>query len=515
MLTNNGFHTYIRYFASVMKRKINLIVFLMTFCSLLLLGVQLYWNYESFYNNERVFKSQVDEGLNNAVSRLMNIRRDEFANQYKKWLLDTNLIEISCTYSEKNKNTVFSIKDKKLPKNNTRPPFDITLPTFKERLEKITPDAKIMFVNVFVREFLYNDFINGRTLFFTTSLGELQQKAFDKDRVDLKRLTKLYKQELSGYDMYSPFHLKVAEYQFKGFKHIDKDSIGKDYITRPYTYGFGNKYNVTAIFKNVALANLRNMKWLLLSSLILMSITIVCFAYTLKTMLSQTKLGMLKDDFVNNMTHELKTPVATISIAAEAIQDFETNKISANEYLGIIRHQAGKLTQLIDQILTRMLSEQTTITLKYIPVLFHDLILHCLQQYQPQIQLANATITLKLSNKEMMLNGDSAHLSNVIANLLDNALKYSLENPIINISTFEENKYLHFKISNNAHEIPKAFKDKLFDKFFRVPTGNMHTVKGYGLGLSYVAYIVKKHKGNITVESHPSITTFSLILPIS
>jgi len=484
----------------------------MTVCAVLMLILQLYANYETYHSNERIFKSGVDGALKRSVTKLMNIRRDEFADQYKRWLLDTNLIVISCKFN--GKETLFSLKDKQQKDKHFRPPFTLSIPNLQQRTSVITPKLKKDFIDYFVKNFLYDDFLTGRILFFTTSLGERQAEAFNNERINLNRLKKIYAKELSEEDIDAPFKFLVKDYHFTRFDSIDKDSVGTDYITHSNLYGFGKQVSISAIFPNIAKASLAKMKWLIFSSLILMTITIACFAYTLKTMLSQTKLAVLKDDFVNNMTHELKTPVATISIAAEAIQDFETNKISANEYLGIIRHQAGKLTQLIDQILTRMLSEQTTITLKYTPVSFHELILHCLQQYQPQIQLANATITLNLSDKKMLVNGDSAHLTNVIGNLLDNAIKYSFENPVIDITTFEENKSLHFKISNNAHEIPKAFKDKLFDKFFRVPTGNMHTVKGYGLGLSYVAYIIKKHKGNITVDSNPSITTLSLTLPV-
>ncbi|RZL34914.1 MAG: hypothetical protein EOP00_30740, partial [Pedobacter sp.] len=198
-----------------MKKKINIIILLMTISAVLMLVLQLYFNYNSYHSNERVFKSGVDNALKRSVTKLMNIRRDEFADQYKKWLLDTNLIVISSKFD--GKDNIFSIVDKNPTDKNPRPPFDLAWPEFKTKLDKLTPKIKVDFVNSFVRNFLYSDFITGRVLFFTTSLGERQAKAFQNDSVDLARLKRIYLQELAIEDIRAPFKFKVSDYNFKHF----------------------------------------------------------------------------------------------------------------------------------------------------------------------------------------------------------------------------------------------------------------------------------------------------------
>jgi len=484
----------------------------MTISAILMLVLQLFSNYETYHSNERIFKSGVDNALKQSVTKLMNIRRDEFADQYKKWLLDTNLTIISTKFD--GKENIFSIEDKNPTDKDFRPPFDLAWPTYNEKIDKITPKIKVDFVNSFVKDFLYSDFVTGRVLFFTTGLGERQAKAFENDSVDLPRLRRIYLQELAKEDIKAPFKFKVNAYNFKRFNYKDSDSLAQDYVTHANLYGFGKQVAIVAVFPNIAAANFAKMKWMIFSSLVLIGITIACFTYTLNTMLSQKKLTKLKDDFVNNMTHELKTPIATIGIAAEAIQDFEANKTMATEYLGIIRSQASDMNNLIEQLLSSLLAEQTAIPLTVEKISFRNVIVHTLQQYQPQIQVANAKVSTTITDMDLFINGDEKHLRNVVANLIDNAIKYSVDVPNIKIILEKHHNQAIFKISNVAEEIPPMYLDRLFEKFFRVPTGNLHLVKGYGLGLSYVFYIVSQHKGYIDVISEGDLITFTLTLPI-
>lgn len=490
----------------------NPVIFLMTICAILMLIFQLYFNLDAYQNNQRVFKASVDGALKTAVTKLMNVRRDEFASQYKKWLLDTSKITLGLKLSAQD--TLFSIQDK-IPIDKTpRPPFTLNLPQLNVKSTTLTPTLRNEFVNYFVKNFLYNDFATGRVLFFTTSLGEKQREAFAQDKVNLKRLEQIYRRELQTEKITAPFTLQVKNYNFTKFDSLERDSLGKDYVTHPNTYGFGQQVSITATFPNVSKANLEKMKWLIFSSLVLMAITIFCFAYTLKMMFSQKRLSMLKDDFVNNMTHELKTPVATISIAAEAIADFEADKNQSMEYLSIIRSQAKNITNLIEKLLNSMLAEQDSLSLKLEKLSFNDLLCHVLQQHQPQFQLEKATVKSQITHESLFVTGDQTSLNHMLANLIDNAIKYSKGTPDINIILRKQKKELIFTISNHTEEIPEIYANRLFEKFFRVPQGNLHDVKGYGLGLSYVAYIVKQHHGKITTLIQGEIITFTLILPI-
>ncbi|KQC01055.1 sensor histidine kinase KdpD [Pedobacter sp. Hv1] len=497
-----------------MKRKINLIIILMTICTALLLALQLYWNDEVYQNNDRIFRSDVNDALEESVDKLANLRRDEFANQYKKWMADTNLVVISCSYNKKSKEMVFSLSDKDPVLRNARPPSRIALRDFKQHLDHITPEAKTIFINSFVKNFVYYDLRDAKVYYHTTKLGELLGKAFKDEKLDTIRLGKLYRQALANRGIKELFKFHTFKYEFHKFDTNNPDSVGKVYTTRQFKYGFGNTIALNASFANPKLIYLQKMKWILSSSLFLIVITLGCFVYTIKTMLTQKKLTLLKDDFVNNMTHELKTPVATISIAAEAIDHFNLDEKAKTEYISIIRYQAANLTHLIDQILTNLVNQQAIIGLGKKKVLFNELLQLVIQQYQPQFLTSNSTLKLNLSTKEMWINADPIHLGNTIANLLDNALKYGNHQSQITIDLLQQENSAVLKITNIGDEIPTEYLSKIFEPFFRVPTGNVHQVKGYGLGLSYVHDIVKQHGGYIKVTSINQLTTFTLQLPL-
>jgi signal transduction histidine kinase len=359
-----------------------------------------------------------------------------------------------------------------------------------------------------------NDLKNGSAYYYTEHLGELLSNTFKNDRLDIKLLEAIYRQELAQRDIDDKFDLKFSKYIFKGWNAPSESLSGYNYSTRRFKYGFHKPMiGINAYFINPRLIFFQKMKWVLLSSLLLISITIGCYIYTVKTMLSQKKLARLKDDFVNNMTHELKTPVATIGIAAEAIQDFNLGKASADEYLGIIRYQASNLTNLIDQILKSILHDQGIISLSRQQIGLRDMIKNCIQQYQPQLQAKNAVLNIILPANELYVMGDAIHIGNVLANLFDNAIKYGSEN--ISIEAKIVTEWVHISFSNDGAVIPAEYMDKVFDKFFRVPSGNIHNVKGYGLGLSYARNVVQQHGGSLTLTSIKKATIFTIKLPLA
>ncbi len=261
---------------------------------------------------------------------------------------------------------------------------------------------------------------------------------------------------------------------------------------------------------------LRHMRGVLLSSLLLTGIVLFCFAYAVRTMLHQKRLAELKGDFVNNMTHELKTPVATISVAAEAIQSFGLSPETAGDYLGIIRQQAGQLSGLIDQILKSVVFEQDRLELAVQKISLHRLLDQVLAQHRPQLEQAQARIRKTWAMEEIWVTGDEAHLANVIGNLLDNALKYRTETVVIDLHLSVRDQEAVLEIADNGIGIPAPYRTKVFDKFFRVPNGDVHNAKGYGLGLSYAQAIIQRHGGRITLRARePRGTTFTLTLPLA
>jgi signal transduction histidine kinase len=255
------------------------------------------------------------------------------------------------------------------------------------------------------------------------------------------------------------------------------------------------------------------MKWVLLSSLLLMAISLYCFYYTIHTLYHQKRLAALKNDFVNNMTHELKTPVATIGVAAEAITDFDLDKASTQEYAHIIREQSSNLTKLIEHILESAMEEETA-EMPMEPICIKLLVEKALLHIKPQTEKRKAIIESSFI-ENVYVQGNWIHLTNVIVNLLDNSLKYSEEKPLITITSRKEQNWVILQISDKGIGIEACYQDRVFDRFFRVPTGNIHTVKGYGLGLSYAKAIVEKHRGSVILESKKlSGTSITLKLPV-
>lgn len=498
-----------------MKRRIHLIIILMTVCAILLIGLQLYWNYRSYRDNLRVFKSDTNDALEKTVDRMMDIRRDSLAVRYKHWMADTGHIVVSPSYSEKLGKTFFSIADKH-PSGGDRPPFTIASSDFgDERIDSLTPEIRTRFIESFVKNVVYEGLVKLESYYFTDRLGKLMSDAFQSEVVDTAQLSDLYRKELRLRDIDADFQFHLGEYKFMGFSEIDAPPNQYAFATRFFKYGFsGIPAKISAYFPNPNVFFLKRMKWILLSSLALIGITIFCYAYTLRTMLSQRKLGQLKDDFVNNMTHELKTPIATISVAAEAIQGFGLGQALQQEYLGIIRHQSNNLTRLIDRMLSSLVADRATIHLEKIKISFSHIVTQTFNQYKPQLLACRAEVRVDIRTGELFVRGDALHLGNVVGNLLDNAIKYGGERASILLELYEENEKLVFKISNWGQGIPPEYQDKVFERFFRVPKGDVHDVKGHGLGLSYALEIVERHGGRLTCSSSISITTFTLSLPL-
>ncbi len=261
---------------------------------------------------------------------------------------------------------------------------------------------------------------------------------------------------------------------------------------------------------------MENMFVSMASSVGLLLVLIFIFAYTIFAIIRQKKLSEMKNDFINNMTHEFKTPVATIMIASEALKDPEVveDKNRINRLAGIIYDENVRLGNHIEQVLSVARLDKKEIKLDYNPVKVNDLIVAVVDSMDLQLKKRNAEIKLDLAAKDDVVLGDELHLSNVIYNLIDNANKYSKEAPKIAISTKSNAKNLLIEVTDEGIGINKDEIKRIFDQFYRVPTGNLHDVKGFGLGLNYVQDIVHQMGGNIKVNSERDKgTTFLVTLP--
>ncbi len=229
----------------------------------------------------------------------------------------------------------------------------------------------------------------------------------------------------------------------------------------------------------------------------------------------QRKLAVLKNEFISNITHELKTPIATVGVAIEALKNFNAiqDPQRTKEYLDISSNELQRLSLLVDKVLKLSMFEKKEIDLKFEMMNLKEVVDEVVSSMRLQLEKYHAAVSVT-NEGDLNLQGDRLHLISVVFNLLDNALKYSKGNPSIHVDLKEADQHVVLSVTDNGIGIPTEYKDKLFEKFFRVPTGDTHNAKGYGLGLSYVAHVIQKHKGTIIVESQPGIgSKFVITLP--
>ncbi|MES2108492.1 MAG: HAMP domain-containing sensor histidine kinase [Bacteroidota bacterium] len=491
-----------------MKKRITLILVLMSSCVTGITCLQLYWNYQNYNATVKTFKHDTNEAFEKAIDREMEWRRGKILGKFKGWLADTSIVTITTHLDGLKKSTVFNIRDTHpyyLYRKNKGMYFGIS--DFKEQVPQITPKARLILINFMVDSMVKRDLGNGTVYYYTPHLGDSLTKVVEGSRCNTTVLTKFYKEELLSRSVDASFIINP-----------NKTNKDKRYLTRTVSAGLQRPYQkdmVFAAFESPGAYFLKQMKWLLMSSLLLIGITIFCFGYTVKTILTQQKLAVLKNDFVNNMTHELKTPIATINIAAEAIKDFNLSRASADEYLDIIRYQAGNLTNLVDQILKNVASEQETETLNLTATNVSKLISDIVKEYKPQAAAANVTVNYKSGTDKPGTMADESLLKTAIANLLDNAIKYGGQGAIVNIDEYTQNNSVAITVTDNGPGIPQQYQDKVFDRFFRVPVGDIHNVKGYGLGLSYARSIIQRHKGTLSLISKEGEgTQFIISIPL-
>lgn len=249
---------------------------------------------------------------------------------------------------------------------------------------------------------------------------------------------------------------------------------------------------------------------------LLMLIVIACFTYAVSIILKQKKISEIKTDFINNMTHEFKTPISTVSLATQALSDKELKNSPGlvDRYVKVIQDENQRLGMQVEKVLQIASLDKKDFKLKIELTDVHDIIQKALVNVKIMVDNKGGQLSSQLLATESMIEADKVHLTNIIYNLLDNANKYSPESPQIHIRTENISSGVIIKISDQGIGMSKESTQKIFEKFYRVSTGNVHDVKGFGLGLSYVKNIIDMHHGQIQVKSEPGKgSTFKIILP--
>ncbi|MFT6151097.1 MAG: two-component system phosphate regulon sensor histidine kinase PhoR [Flavobacteriales bacterium] len=261
----------------------------------------------------------------------------------------------------------------------------------------------------------------------------------------------------------------------------------------------------------------RKMFLILSISLLLILTVIYAFYFTVNTIYKQKQLSEIKNDFINNMTHELKTPISTIQLACEALTDSDMNSPeSQGTFIEMIKDENARLKGLVDTVLKTAILDKGQVKLNEEPINLLDVLNRVKDNFSLKISQLGGEIKIENDLPELIFEGDNQHMTNVFQNLIDNAIKYSSEIPKITISTLKTiNNYI-VTVTDNGIGISRENLDKIFEKLYRVPTGDLHNVKGFGLGLNYVKSIVELHGGNITVKSTKyKGSSFIITLPLN
>ena len=319
----------------------------------------------------------------------------------------------------------------------------------------------------------------------------------------------------------------TADFEYGIYDCVEKCMVGGNYVspknvrtvsTFPETPRLSNDgYYFAVQFPRLEASILSQMGIWTFSSAV-MFVVIVFFGYTLFVILKQRRFSEIQRDFINNMTHEFKTPISTIAISAEVLQDpsITTNPQRLLNYATIIQNENQRLKQQVERVLQMAEMEKEVVNLKKEEIDLHDLIRDCVKTMTLSVEASKGEVVLDLQATAFWMQADRLHFSNIIYNLLDNALKYNSGVPRIALTSRSIDKdHLALSVADNGIGIAPENQKEIFHKFYRVPTGNIHNVKGFGLGLSYVKMMVEKHGGKIRLQStFGKGSTFHLILPV-
>lgn len=407
--------------------------------------------------------------------------------------------------------------------------FIISLPPrvdvkLEEEIRRLEQEAKVKMAAVYMDSVKANA-NEGSSALQDLSVEFERSKKSIKDRIDPEflesELTREFRNRQIGLDFNYAVSLSKTDsviYQFAANGSDASAAPEEAYTTVLFPSDMGGDRAVLSVlFPARSSLLMGNMKVMLISSVTLLLVMILIFAYTILSILKQKKLSAMKNDFMNNMTHEFKTPVATIMIASESLKDPEiaNDKARVNRLAGIIYDENVRLGNHIERVLNVARLEKGDVKIDADPIDMNDLISTVTDSMALQLQKNNVQIDYRLEAKKSVVLGDELHLSNVIYNLLDNAIKYTESSPVIEICTRSNDKNLYLSIKDNGMGMNKAQLSRIFDQFYRIPTGNVHDIKGFGLGLSYVYDIVKRLGGTIKVKSelHKG-TEFDITFPL-
>ncbi|MCU4165152.1 sensor histidine kinase [Carboxylicivirga caseinilyticus] len=349
-----------------------------------------------------------------------------------------------------------------------------------------------------------------------------------QNRLDLTNITEVIKNELEQngidtdfeygvFDQLSRRLLKYHSDKFDLSKAKQNSAIAVNLFPRDVFRGI-SPYELVVYFPDMATYLYKTQGWLLFLSSIFTLFILITFFLTIRMILNQKKVSQIKTDFINNMTHEFKTPIATISLATDSILNpvIMGNEKQMKSFLKIIKEENSRMNSHVERVLQMSQIEKKDFTVVKSSQDVHDIILQAIDSIQLLMNETGGNITHQLDAELSVFKLDQVHFGNLVVNLLENALKYSEKAPEVHISTHNANDGIIINIKDKGIGMSKEQQNKIFEKFYRATGGNIHNIKGFGLGLSYVKAVVEAHNGTISVKSKINQgTEFSIYLPFN
>ncbi|BDD06469.1 sensor histidine kinase [Aureibacter tunicatorum] len=532
------------------KNKLYFIIILMSFSLLGLISIQFNWITQLIDENNTSFRKDVLSALNNVSKRLeqrevLYIAKNSFfsdgENQnasvfeqdtllfFNQFLPQTPTILSLDSFQSKDNNQISVRLNEKKDIFN----FNYKIRNEKNEYPEFNQNIRIQFKQHknFVDSVFKYDFnerrvipkVNERKQMVTIVLNELYSKERKVDnRIDSIYLDSLLREEMRFKGIKVPYQYGVIFNKSKELfisNTADEEALqNSEYKARLFKNDiYGSPSTLAVIFPEKDRYILQTISFNLFLSLILILIILYSYWYSIHTILRQKKLSEIKTDFINNMTHELKTPISTISLAYEALtdKDMRNNANILERYLNIIDNENKRMLKQVENVLKIASLDKKDFELAKEPKDINAIIDKSIKHFEMLIEKKGGKISKNLSASPATIKIDETHMRNVFDNLLDNANKYSLDSPpIIEVTSKNVSNGILISVKDHGIGMKKEDQKQVFEKFYRVPTGNVHNVKGFGLGLSYVKSIVEKHDGTVKLNSQLNKgTTFEIFLP--
>lgn len=539
-------------------QKYQWLFYLITATIIATIGVQFYWNYKNYEENKRQVTNEIQLSLDNAVEEYYSsLAKSDFltiidnnSNSVAIFKNPLNLIKEKSYKSKSIGNIINKIKPNNSEKEKPRASINNLKFTFDENLSKEKIDSMMISAKDFVIEFNSNlDSLNNKKKDSVEVLNQItdKKKGFNLNSDGANKVTKYFRGKKAADSLKLIKNLKPifisfldqsVEYekidslieiqlQKKGielttsFHHLKNDTLfhqtkdsllatEKKYLRSKSTFVKDNEA-FKLVYNNPSIAALKRSSFGILLSLLLSLAVISSLFYLLKIINQQKELAAIKNDLISNITHEFKTPIATISAAIEAIKNFNVleDPEKTSKYLSMSSIQINKLHQMVEKLLETAMLDSEQLVLKKETVDIVDIAEKVVSKYQ--ILAHKKELSFSKTLQPCYANIDVFHFENVISNLIDNAVKYGGNQIEMNINSVLNT--IEITVIDDGNGIEKNQKEKIFDKFYRVPKGNTHDVKGFGIGLYYCKKIIEKHEGFIGLTSDKNKTIFKITIP--